>query len=66
MDGSLFFSDFDSVDLNVDFCFDSDEGSVAELEWNTWDEACVLEFQHASVVFSAGLSCSPSGGEYQG
>ena len=51
VDGSLSFSDFDSVDLNVDFCFNSDEGSVAELEWNIWDEACVLEFQHASVVF---------------
>ena len=35
VDGSLSFSDFDSVDSNVDFCFDSDEGSVAELEWNT-------------------------------
>ena len=22
--------------------FDSDEGSMAELEWNTWDEACAL------------------------
>ena len=42
---------FNSVDSNVDFCFNSDEGSVAELEWNTWDEACALEFQHASVVF---------------
>ena len=43
VDGSLSFSDFDSVD--------ADECSVAELEWNTWDEACALEFQHASVVF---------------
>ena len=51
VDGSLSFSDFDSVDSKVDFCFDSDEGSVAELKWNTWDEACALEFQHASVVF---------------
>ena len=61
VDGSWSFSDFDSVDSNVDFCFNSDEGSVAELEWNTWDEACALELQHASVVF---LSCSPSGCEY--
>ena len=45
------FSDFDSVDSNVDFGFNSDEGSVAELEWNTWDEVCSLEFQHVSVVF---------------
>ena len=51
VDGSLSFSDFDSVDSDVDFCFNSDEGSVAELEWNTWDEACALEFQHASAVF---------------
>ena len=43
VDGSLSFSDFDSVDSNVDFGFNSDEGSVAELEWNTWDEACALE-----------------------
>ena len=50
MEGSLSFSDFDSVDSNVHFCFNSDEGSVAELEWTTWDEACALEFQHASVV----------------
>ena len=27
--------DFDSED----FCINSDEGSVAELEWNTWDDA---------------------------
>ena len=51
MDSSLSFSDFDSVDSNVDFCFNPDEGSVAELEWNTWDEECALAFQHASVVF---------------
>ena len=51
VDGSLSFSDFDSVDSDVDLCFNLDEGSVAELEWNTWDEACALEFQHASVVF---------------
>ena len=48
---TITFSDFDSVDSDVDFDFNSDEGSVAEQEWNTWDEACVLEFQHASVVF---------------
>ena len=27
--------DFDSEDWDVDFCFNSEEGSVAELEWNT-------------------------------
>ena len=43
--------DSDSEDSNVDFCFNSDEGSVAELEWNTWDEACALEFQNASGIF---------------
>ena len=51
VDGSLSFSDFDSLDSDVDFGFNSDEGSVAELAWNTWEEACALEFQHASVVF---------------
>ena len=35
--------DFDSED--------SDVGSVADLEWNTWDEACALEFQNASGIF---------------
>ena len=44
--------DFDSENLDVDFCFNSDEGSVAELKWNTWDEACTLEFQNVSVIFS--------------
>ena len=34
--------DFDSGESDVDFCFNSEEGSVAELEWNTWDEACAL------------------------
>ena len=24
---------------------------MAELKWNTWDEACALEFQNASGVF---------------
>ena len=43
--------DFDSEDSDVDFCFNSDKGSVAELEWNTWDEACALEFQNASEMF---------------
>ena len=31
--------DFDSEDSDEDIGFNSDEGSVAELEWNTWDEA---------------------------
>ena len=44
--------DFDSEDSDVDFCFNSDEGSVAELEWNTWDKACALDFQNASGIFS--------------
>ena len=43
--------DFDSEDSVMDFCIDSNEGSVAELEWNTWDEACALDFQNASGVF---------------
>ena len=43
--------DFDSDDSDVDFCFNSDEGSVAGLEWNSWDEASALEFQNASGIF---------------
>ena len=43
--------DFDSEDSDMDFCINSNEGSVAELEWNTWDEACALEFRNASGVF---------------
>ena len=30
---------------------DSDEGSVAELEWKTWDDACAWEFRSASGNF---------------
>ena len=30
---------------------DADEGSVAELEWNTWDDACAWEFRSASGNF---------------
>ena len=36
--------DFDSEDSDEDIGLNSDEGSVAELDWNTWDEACALEF----------------------
>ena len=52
---------FDNEDTDDDIGFKSDEGSLAELKWNTWDEACALEFQNASGVF---LNSSPSGGEY--
>ena len=40
--------DFDSEDSDDAIGFNSDEGSVAELEWNTWDDACAWEFQNAS------------------
>ena len=43
--------DFDSEDFNDAIGFDSDKGSVAELEWNTWDDACVWEFHNASGDF---------------
>ena len=36
----------------MDFCIYSNEGSVAGLEWNTWDEVCALDFQNASGVCS--------------
>ena len=40
--------DFDSEDFDDAIGFDLDKGSVTELEWNTWDDACVWEFQYAS------------------
>ena len=43
--------DFDSEDSDDAIGFDSDEGSVAELEWNTWDDACAWESQNASGDF---------------
>ena len=43
--------DFDSEDSDDAIGFNSDEGSVAELEWNTWDDACAWEFQNAPGVF---------------
>ena len=44
-------SDFDSEVFDDAIDFDSDEGSVAELEWNTWDDACAWESQNASGDF---------------
>ena len=43
--------DFNSVVSDDAIGFDSDEGSVAELEWNTWDDACAWEFRNASGNF---------------
>ena len=40
--------DFDGVVSDDAFGFDSDADSVAELEWNTWDDACAWEFRNAS------------------
>ena len=37
-------SDFDIEDFDDAISFDSDKGSMAELEWNTWDDACVWDF----------------------
>ena len=37
--------DFDSEDSDEDIGLNSDEGSVAELEWNTWDGACIWSFR---------------------
>ena len=44
--------DFDGVISDDAIGFNSDEGSVAELEWNTWDDACAWEFQNMSGHFS--------------
>ena len=35
-------ADLDSDRLDVELCCDSDAGSVADLEWNTWDDACAV------------------------
>ena len=43
--------DFDSEDFDYTISFDSENGSVAELEWNTWYDVCVWEFQNASGDF---------------
>ena len=43
--------DFDSDNSDVNFCCDSDVGSVADLEWNTWDDTCALAFQGATGAF---------------
>ena len=45
--------DFDATDDN------SDTGSVAELEWNTWDDACAWEFRSASGNFPPELDLNP-------
>ena len=45
--------DFDATDDN------SDTGSVAELEWNTWDDACAWEFRGASGNFPPELYLNP-------
>ena len=45
--------DFDASSAN------SDAGSVAELEWNTWDDACAWEFRSASGNFPPELVLDP-------
>ena len=43
--------DFDREDSDDAIGFDSDEGSMAELEWSTWGDACAWEFQNVSGNF---------------
>ena len=45
--------DFDASSVN------SDAGSVAELEWNTWYDACTWEFRSASGNFPPELELDP-------
>ena len=55
-------SDFDSEDFDDAIGFDSDEGSVVELEWITWDDACAWEsecvwgYSHAGGVTKGRIS----------
>ena len=46
-------NDFDATGDN------SDTGSVAELEWNTWDDACAWEFMSASENLPPELDLNP-------
>ena len=43
--------DLASDSLDIEICCDSDVGSVADLEWNTWDDACALAFQVVGGAF---------------
>ena len=43
--------DFDGEDFNDATGFDLDVGSMAELEWNTWDDACSWESRNMSGNF---------------
>ena len=40
-----------SDSLDVEICCDSDVGSVADLEWNTWNYSCALTFHGAGGAF---------------
>ena len=51
-----YIKDFDATGDN------SDTGSVAELEWNIWDDACAWEFRSASGNLPTGIRFEPSGG----
>ena len=44
-------ADLASASLDVEICCDSDAGSVADLEWNTWDDACALAFRGEGGAF---------------
>ena len=58
--------DFDSEDSDDAIGFNSDEGSVAELEWNTWDDACAWEFQNAPGVFPMDSAVTRPSGDIKG
>ena len=51
-DGSI--ADLDGDMSDEEDCCDSNVGSVADLEWDTWADACTLAFQGAVGAFSAG------------
>ena len=48
-DGSI--ADLDRDMSDEEDCCDSDVGSVADLEWDTWADACTLAFQGAVGAF---------------
>ena len=55
--------DFDSEDFGDAISFDSDKGSMAELEW---DDACAWKFQNASGDFPPDSVIATPGGVIKG
>ena len=53
------FENQDEPDRRLETDDDSDTDSVAELEYNTWNDACAWEFRSASGNYSPGSFQNP-------